>query len=159
MPTKLKTVIPRLVNTPSERPQISLYIADDFREEVRGTVSAVGLHTTRSLTINLAANVAPTIDKPVAIHSLSFLIALKGFLGEKKLSFSFAISSRPGELISTHSQLHTFKSPNEGVNMIIRGQPFLFHEFGQRSVVVGVDDYSESIGFEILRGPPPPKNV
>ena len=145
----------RSVKSPNQRPQVSFYVADDFREEARGTVTAVGLYTTRSLTLNVAPESVFSKEKPVAIHSLSFLVAMKGFVGQKKLAFSFMSVSRPDEIVSTRTQDHTFKSLDEGVNMIIRGQPFLMHEFGLRSVVVDVGDYREILTFEILRGANP----
>lgn len=152
MQTKSKTAAQRTGKPSSALPQVSVYIADDFREEVRGTVTAVGLHTTRSLMLNVPADAVFNKENPVAIHSLSFLVAMRGFVGTKRLAFSFMMPSRPNELISTRTQMHTFQSENDGVNLIIRGQPFLFHEFGQRSVVVDVGDYREIVPFEILRG-------
>lgn len=151
MQKKSKTAAPRSVKSESVSPDVSVYIADDFREEVRGTITAVGLHTTRSLTVSVPEDEVFGKDKPVAIHSLSFLVAMKGFVGPKVMSFSFTLPSKPDELISTRSQRHTFNSVNDGVNMIIRGQPFLFHEFGPRSIVVDVGDYREIVHFEILR--------
>ena len=101
--------------------------------------------------MNLAEDVVFSEDNPVVIHSLSFLVAMKGFVGPKKMAFSFMVPSKPNELISTRTQHHTFDSASDGVNMIIRGQPFLFHEFGPRSVVVDVGDHREIVHFEILR--------
>lgn len=152
MQKKSKTATPRTAKSEAASPEVSVYIADDFREEVRGTITAVGLHTTRSLTVYLPEDEVFGKDKPVAIHSLSFLVAMKGFIGPKIMSFSFTLPSNPDELISTRRQRHTFNSVNDGVNMIIPGQPFLFHEFGPRSVVVDVDDYRQIVHFEILRG-------
>ena len=154
-----KKAASRTVKPASEHPQISLYVAEDFREEVGGTVTAVGLHTTRSLTVNVAPDAVFNQEHSIAIPSLSFLVAIRGFIGEKLLSCSFEVPSKPGELISSRKQQHTFKSTNEGVNFIIRGQPFLFHEFGKRWVVVDVGDHREKLEFELLRSSISPQHT
>ena len=159
MSTNSKTTASLVVDTYIETPEVLLYVADDFREEARGTVTAVGLHSTRSLTLNVATDAVFNKENAIAIHSLSFLIAMRGFFGEKKLAFSFVLPSKPDELLSTRTHLHTFHSVNDGVNMIIRGQPFMFHEFGPQSVVVDVGDYRETFSFEIRRGTAPPQDA
>lgn len=133
---------------------VNIFVAEDFREENGNKVSAVGLYTTRAIVLNLPADVTPSDDKPVAIMSLCFLVAIRGFLGPQTLAFSFATLSQPDRILWTRKQVHNFSATTEGVNLIVRGQPFFVGEFGPRLVVVDVGDHRESVRFDILRGAP-----
>lgn len=131
--------------------EVRFYLAEDFREEKDGKVSAISLFTEPRVLMQMpSTHPDPTPDSPVALHALSFL---------------FNVSKAPlGTLVSVdlkspNSTQSIFKDqpiPGSSVaggsaNFIMRMTPCIVTGLGTRTFTVTVNKREFKFDFSIDR--------
>lgn len=131
--------------------EVRFYLAEDFREEKDGKVSAISLFTEPKILMQMpSTHPDPTPDSPAALHALSFL---------------FNVSKAPlGALVSVDlkgpnsTQLVFKDQPMPGVsvaggsaNFIMRMTPYIVTTLGKRTFTVTVNKREFKFDFSIDR--------
>ena len=131
--------------------EVRFYLAEDFREEKDGKVSAISLFTEPRVLMQIPANHPdPTPDNPAALHALSFLFNVS------KAPLGASISIGLKGPTSTHSILKNQPMPGPSVaggsaNFIMRMAPCIVTALGKRTFTVTVNKREFKFDFSIDR--------
>ena len=135
------------------KPICKLLVADDFRAEASGKVTAVGLFADSVVVVNAPAEApAPTPELPVGIDSLGILVNISGLEGKHRVSLSFGAYARNAAPMTTDALEYDFPSAGSSINLISAFRPLLVQSYGMKTVKVHVDDCEETLQFEVRRG-------
>ena len=142
MATKSSTLT--AVSPSTQGVQVDLLIADDFRTELTGKVTGVGLYPDRVIVLLVPPGApAPSAESPVALDG-AFLINIRNLLGEHEVSVDLGGNSK------THTI--SFVHPGASVNLVGRFRPLLVQSFGVKTITIKVDGTAFPRTFEIRRG-------
>lgn len=136
----------------SEQPSITLYVADDLRQEISGKVSMIGLYADRVVVLQIPpGSPEPSEETPLVIDGLSFLVNIAGLSGRHRLSVRFFVDgSSP---LSEPQMREADFDPQLSANFAVRIRPFAVATFGRKKVVVTVDDNEPmECVFELRKG-------
>lgn len=149
MPTSRKKV------APASRPHVRFFLAEDFRQEIGGKVSAIGLYADNVIVLQLPSDLPdPTADTPILIRSLAFLFSISAFGNASVASVDLNVNGDrkpfmvPRELPAT--------DPGNSVNLLGVMAPCAVTSFGKKTVIVDIGGTEHSFEFEIRRVPSPP---
>ena len=150
-----KTTIQTTNDAPST-PTVRVFIADDFRQETGGKITAIGLYTDDVVVVTLEpGSPEPSAQTPIIVHNLSALITMAGLAaGKHVVGIQYADSTLvkppqfgpPREVDVPESRVSAI--------MVVRFQPFVTGGYGVKHLVVTVDGESTDFGFELRRGGP-----
>lgn len=126
-------------------PYVKFYLADDFRSESSGKVTAVGLYPDNVIVLNTPANSPePSKDRPYGVSSLGLLICIGGSQG----TFPVSISVGENEPFRKTIELKIGMSSN----LVLAFRPLLLASLGFKKVKVTVDATVHDFQFEARRG-------
>ena len=135
------------------KPLVRLYLADDFRSEIDGKVTAVGLYTDLVVVANMQPGTPPpSPEKPLVIHSLSAMITVAGLEGMHLVSFEYVDETLPKASKGGEPKEVDFAGKLTAGNLVVKFQPFVAGGFGKKRIVVKIDDESSNFEFEIRQG-------
>lgn len=159
-----KTAIQNANDAPSTH-TVRVFIADDFRPERDGKISAIGLYTDDVVVVTVDSDSPePSDQTPIVVHSLSALVTMIGLgAGKHVVGIEYADSAltKPPQF----GPPREMDLPESGMSatMVVRFQPFVSGSYGFKHLVVTVDGKSTDFEFEIRRGSahlaPPVKGV
>lgn len=148
MPTSRKKV------RPAARPNVRFFLAEDFRQEVGGKVSAIGLYADNVVVLQLPPDLAePTAETPIVIRSLAFLFNVSALREPSVASVDLHVNGDrqafmvPRELPATE--------PGNSVNLLGVMAPCTVATFGKRTVIVDIAGTEHTFEFEFRRVPSP----
>lgn len=148
MPTSRKKI------APAARPNVRFFLAEDFRQEIGGKVSAIGLYADNVVVLQLPPDLAePTTETPIVIRSLAFLFNVSALSKASMASVDLHVNGDrkpfmvPRELPATE--------PGNSVNLLGVMAPCVVTSFGKKTVVVDIAGTEHTFEFEFRRVPSP----
>jgi hypothetical protein len=131
--------------------EVRFYLADDFREEKDGKVSAINLFTEPRVVMQAPAILPdPSQDSPAALQALSFLFNVsKAPVGA---SVSIDLKGPTGtQSVLKDQPLPDPSAAGESINLIMRRAPFIVTALGTRTFTVTVNKREFKFDFSIDR--------
>jgi hypothetical protein len=136
------------------RPIVRFFLAEDFRQEIGGKVSAIGLYADNVIVLQLPPDLPdPTPETPILIRSLAFLFSVSA-LGEASVA-SVDLNVNGGRKPFMALQELPATAPGNSVNLLGVMAPCVVTSFGKKTVIVDVGGTEHSFEFEIRRVPSP----
>lgn len=144
-------IAPRKTSAQGVTPVIArLYVAEDFRQETSGKVTAVGLFPDNIIVSNLPAGTPLEVDKPAGIHDVAFMVSVHGIQGDHKVGFEFLDGAMP-KAQPTQAQTVSFPHPKRSNNFTLVMRPFIYSSFGTKRLRMLLDDAPIDLEYEIRR--------
>lgn len=144
----------RKISAPAARPIVRFFLAEDFRQEIGGKVSAIGLYPDNVIVLQLPTDLPePTPGAPILIRSLAFLFSVSALGEDSVASVDLNVNGdrkpfmAPLELPAT--------DPGGSVNLLGVMAPCAVTSFGKRTVIVDIRGTEHKFEFEIRRVPSP----
>lgn len=131
--------------------EVRFYLAEDFREEKDGKISAISLFTEPKVLMQIPSNQPdPTPDSPAALHALSFLFNVaKAPLGAL-VSIDLKVPTGTQSIIN--NQLLPSPSVTDGsANFIMRMMPCVVTALGKQTFTITVNSRKFEFDFSIER--------
>jgi hypothetical protein len=147
----------RKAATPSSSGAIcKLLLADDFRLEQGGKVTALGLYVDGVIVIHMDEGLPdPTLEAPIAIEGISLLVAVSGLEGEHSIGMGLSGGNKDVPTGPVQEQKVSFESGGHSIQMITKIRPLLIGSLGIKHVLVSIDGTEMLLPFEVRRGVPP----
>lgn len=136
---------------------VRVSIADDFRQEQGGKMTAIGLYTDDVVVVTVEPDSPePSEQTPIVVHSLSALITLIGLSpGKHVIGVEHVDSALKNPPQFGPSREMDLPAPGMSATMVVRFQPFVAGSYGTKHLIVTVDNKSTKFAFEIRRGSAP----
>ena len=131
--------------------EVRFYLAEDFREEKDGKVSAISLFTDQRVLMLAPPTLPdPTPESPAALHALSFLFNVsKAPLGA---SVSIDLKGPTGtQSVLKDQQIPGPSAADKSANFIMRKAPFIVTALGKRTFTVTVNKRKFTFDFSFDR--------
>lgn len=152
MPTNRKK------STPTDRPVVRFFLAEDFRQEIGGKVSAIGLYADNVVVLQLAADVPdPTAEAPIMVRSLAFLFSVSALREVLLASVDLQVNGTRQPFMMPRELPRT--DPGNSVNLLGVMAPCIVTSFGKKKVIVDIGTTKHTFEFEIRRVPLPASMV
>jgi hypothetical protein len=133
-------------------PIVQLYMAEDFRQEVNGKVSAVGLYPDRTIVFGVpAGGPEPTKEAPMFIKSLGFLLNISNLLSEVEISIDIVGDGGITPFLTSHRYGPVV--PGRSINLIGIMEPCAVTSLGKKVLSVSLGNSKYSFDFEFRRDP------
>lgn len=115
---------------------VRFYMAEDFREEKDGKVSAICLYTDLNVLLQIPPDLPdPTPENPAALRSLCFLFNIIKAPINSSVSIDLQTPGRKQSVVASHAL-----PANDGAtNFIIRMDPFIVTELGRQTFTVTIN--------------------
>ena len=135
----------------TDETEVRFYLAEDFREEKDGKVTAISLFTDPNVWLNMPADHPnPTKRNPAGLHSLSFLFnvtkAPQGALVSIDLKGPDSTKS-----VFKDQPMPSHSPTTKSANFIVRMMPCVITSLGDRTFTVTVNKREFHFGFSIDR--------
>lgn len=144
MPTSRKKT------APAARPNVRFFLAEDFRQEIGGKVSAIGLYADNVVVLQLPPDLAePTEETPIMIRSLAFLFSVSALSQPSLASVDLRVNGDQKPLMAPRD-LPAIE-PGNSVNLLGVMAPYVVTSFGEKTVVVDIAGTKYTFKFEIRR--------
>jgi hypothetical protein len=144
MPTKPK---PKLLDSTVVR----FYMAEDFREEKDGKVSAISLFTEPRVLMQIpSTHPDPTPESPAALHSMCFLFNVSKAPAGALVSIDLE-SPNGKQTVLTSKSMPEIPVVGGSANFILRMTPCFVHALGERTFIVTVNQREFRFNFLIER--------
>jgi hypothetical protein len=144
MPNKLKTkqLDPTVVR---------FYMAEDFREEKDGKVSAISLYTDATVLLNIPpTHPDPTPENPAALHSMCFLFNVSKAPAGALVSIDLQGPTGTQSLCASQP-MPGMSAADRSANFIIRMTPCVVPNLGTRTFTVTVNKHEFKFDFLFAR--------
>lgn len=136
----------------SIKPKVRLYVADDFRTESTGKVTAVGLFPDRIVVVgNEKKTVAPSLQSPHAVDALAFMFTLTGLEGKHKVAIQFHDGVMSGVAPPEAREVEFIKGRSASFPLIIRG--LTYTSLGRKKLSVIIDGERYDKEYELRAMP------
>lgn len=141
------------VAAPSEA-VVRLYVADDFRPEHGGKVTAVGLFASHVVVVGMRdEDPGPSEQTPVGLEQgVALLIAISGLQGSHRVSASIRDASGGPSVEVFSERTIDFPSPDLTATLVVRLRPLVITSFGTKTVDVQIAGKPHQFAIEFRRG-------
>lgn len=128
---------------------VGLFVAEDFRQEIEGRISAVGLFPDRVIVARmLTGTPGSTEDEPIVIASVALLVNLCAPPGKYEVSIDLKYEKTP-------PVVHNVVLPVGGsANFIIQIRGFRVVSFGTKRIIARVNGKPHVLEFAVRKGEP-----
>jgi hypothetical protein len=140
MPTKSLKKQPGL-------PVVRFYMAEDFRDEKDGKVSAIGLYADLNVVLQMPTDHPdPTPERPAVVRSLSFLFSITNAPASASISIDLQTPSGTKNVVASQTLLNN----GGAANVVVRMEPCVVTVLGKRTFTVTVNQ--QKIKFDCFFG-------
>ena len=131
--------------------EVRFYLAEDFREEKDGKVSAISLFTEPRVVMQAPSILPdPGPDSPAALHALSFLFNVSK--APLRATVSIDLQGPTGtQSVLKDQPLPGPSAAGKSANFIMRSAPFIVTALGKRTFTVTVNKREFKFDFSIDR--------
>lgn len=131
-------------------PVVHFYLAEDLRQELDGKVSAIGLYPDKVVVLPLPDEIPePTESAPLLVRSLAFLFSISNL--SEISTISVDIQTDRARMPLTTPQEHPAVEVGRSINMVGVMQPCVITSFGEKTLIVKINEREYTFDFEIRR--------
>lgn len=138
-------------NDHPNEPVLRFFMADDFRPELSGKITAVGLYLDNVVVIKLPPGTPePSEEAPIFLENLAFLINVTNLPDPVTLTIEQKIDSKKRHpLISP--QVVSPEGTNTAINIRFASNPCKVVKFGVKTLIVTIDKKEYEFQFEFKK--------
>lgn len=132
------------------QPLVHFYMAEDFRRELNGKLSAIGLYPDHVVVLQLPESLPdPSPQNPLTIRSLAFAFSVVHLSGDALISIDVESNGVRSPLVPQDQ----FAWPGEGhsVNLLAAIEPWVVQQLGVRELVLTLNGAEHRFRYELRR--------
>lgn len=136
--------------TETSTPVVHFYLAEDLRQELDGKVSAIGLYPDKVVVLPLPDDIPePTESAPLLVRSLAFLFSISNLSEASTISIDIQSGGTRKQFAAP--QEHPAVDLGRSINILCVMQPCVITFFGEKTLIVKINEREYTFDFEIRR--------